>query len=270
MATKTEIYSPWLAVDGGALAIKFGWPNLAAWQLWNDLKADGVYGPISHALMTERLSGCGCRDVDAAMDAAIGVGSWQMPCQKEGVTFSVAGMSSVPESILGIWPRAKAAVIVAWANVGCRLREKPLGERVNITVQWVRPSGGWIGLAEFNNQVCNDVVYCKISRNYTPPNLFDQIARLFCHELGHNCNLPHTRGGIMNPVILSGPFRGWSEDDPSWERIVRYFGGEPLDPPAPPPRPPSGKVIGRITVPTAIAAGDVLVLTTDGDDEIPI
>ena len=37
----------------------------------------------------------------------------------------------------------------------------------------------------------------------------------------------------MNPTILSGPFNGWERGDPSYDTLVRFFGGEPLDPDKP-------------------------------------
>ena len=74
---------------------------------------------------------------------------------------------------------------------------------------------------------------------------------LLLHENGHNWNLEHRSGNIMNPSILRTPTYWVKREggaityqDNSYPTLKRFFGGEPIDQPTPPPPPPptSGKV----------------------------
>lgn len=172
---------------------------------------------------------------------AVGSGSWPMPCQKEGVTFSV-DIRRQPDSMRERWAAIKLSVVADYARLGVKLVEVAFGQRANIRVSWEnlsRVGQGVIGLAEFNNETCSDDIFCKMDPGYYPDD--DQIRQLFEHELGHNMNLPHTSGGIMNPSIIDG-WVGFVPSDPSVPRLTRFFGGEPIDPPPPPPPPPTGNL----------------------------
>jgi hypothetical protein len=173
-----------------------------------------------------------------------------MPCQKEGVTFSV-DTSRQPPSMRDRWPAIQLDVVSDYARLGVKLTEVGYGQNANIRISWEsldRVGRGVIGLAEFNNETCSDSIFCKMDPDYYPDD--DQIRQLLQHELGHNMNLPHTQGGgIMSPSITDG-WVGFGSSDPSVPRLKRYFGGEPVDPPPPPPpppppSPPSGKVVIR-------------------------
>jgi hypothetical protein len=170
---------------------------------------------------------------------AVGSGSWPMPCQKEGVTFSV-DISRQPETMRNRWPAIKLDIVRDYARLGVRLTEVAFGQKANIRVSWENLDSigrGVIGLAEFNSEQCQDSVFCKMHPEYYPDD--DQIRQLFQHEMGHNMNLPHTQGGIMNPSITDG-WVGFTKQDPSIPRLKRFFGGEPVDPPIPPtPVPPN-------------------------------
>lgn len=178
---------------------------------------------------------------------AVGRGSWPMPCQKEGVTVSI-DTSAMPESI--DIERMWREMVITYGLIGVRLIRAEPGERANIRVFWVR-GRGWIGLAEFNNQSCGDSVFCQLSYTYNPN--FAQVFVLWMHELGHNMNLQHTRGGVMNPTILNvgGKVMRWTDSDPSYRTLVRYFGGDPIpdiDPDEPePPTPGPGILTYRGT-----------------------
>lgn len=230
---------------------RLGFSDLSQWQQWNGLKPDGIYGPISNHALTKRLTGCGVPDVlsDEALQA-IGRGSWPQPCQKGGVLIHV-DESGLPDQLRPHWPRVVQTVFASYASIGLKMALTSDRSRCQITVDFVRPSGGWIGLAEFNNQSCSDRVFNRLSKFYLPSAIFDQWCRLFAHELGHNCNLPHTNGGVMNPVILSGTYTSWQRSDPSWSRLAGYFGGEPIDEPKPPKPPETPKVIATFEVPVA-------------------
>lgn len=180
--------------------------------------------------------------------ASIGKGSWPPGCHGdiyEGhcVTFHVNSQRS---------PRGRepfnAALhkcVEAYKQVGVLMHEVDDPDYADIHVSWKSLAGSTIGLAEFNNQACNDTVFCNLDPNYWPN--IDQVARLLLHEWGHNHNLRHTRGGVMHPSILRG-FEGWRHSDPSWGTLKRFYGGKPvkLDPTEPPA--PRKKITGTIEV----------------------
>jgi hypothetical protein len=166
---------------------------------------------------------------------AAGTGSWPPPCQREGVTFSV-DISRQPASMRQRWAAIKLDVVRDYARLGVKLVEVAHGQRANIRISWEdldRVGQGVIGLAEFNNESCSDSVFCKMHPGYYPDD--DQIRQLFEHELGHNMNLPHTSGGIMNPSITDG-WIGFVASDPSVPRLKRYFPGGPIDDIPTPPK----------------------------------
>jgi hypothetical protein len=87
-------------------------------------------------------------------------------------------------------------------------------------------------------------VTCRLDSSFGPNEATE--ADLLCHEMGHNMNLNHTRGGIMNPSLSNKTtFDGWTSSDPSWNTLVRFFGGEPVDNPDPNPGPNPDPVLGK-------------------------
>lgn len=116
-----------------------------------------------------------------------------------------------------------------------------------LTATYVPRSNGWLGLAQVvTNRPCNSQHWSRYLATYLRNGSDAQIRRmwpiLFLHEFGHNKGTGHTRGGIMNPGLLSL--------DPTWDGDVlsswlrTHYGGEPIpaepdkpDPPDP-PRPP--------------------------------
>jgi hypothetical protein len=172
---------------------------------------------------------------------AIGSGSWPMPCQKEGVTVSY-DTSRAPRGL--DTDKLFAANAKAYADIGVRLVRHTGGGRANIRVTWEVLQGSVIGLAQFNSQRCSDSIFCKLDPGYFPN--FLQVGGLFQHELGHNMNLEHTRGGVMNPSITQFREIVWSPSDPSYRTLTRFFGGEPVDPvPGPGPDPPTPIPVGE-------------------------
>ncbi len=171
-------------------------------------------------------------------EQAVGSGSWPMPCQKSGVHFRV-DKRRMPDSMKPHWKSIQDDVVADYRRLGVALEEAGPSDHANIRVSWEPLSGSTIGLAEYNNQSCGDGVFNKMDPGYYPDN--DQIRQLWEHELGHNMNLPHTSGGIMNPSITDG-WVGFVGSDPSVPRLKRFFGGEPVDPEIPDRPDPDGKV----------------------------
>lgn len=161
---------------------------------------------------------------------AIGQGSWPQPCQKAGVKVHL-NKSRMPSQIQ--IDAVMADVVAAYAAIGLKLVFVNTAQEANIQVFWTPLIGSTIGIAEFNNGSCSNQVTCKLDTGYA-----GYMRSLIAHEMGHNCNLQHTRGGIMNPSITPDPQPfGWHKTDPSYNTLVRFFGGEPIEQPTPPPPP---------------------------------
>lgn len=172
---------------------------------------------------------CDCPDY--ALEK-VGSGSWPQPCQKNGVTYSI-NKSGMPSKFLTTWDeQIMKPVVEDYANIGLKLIPATTGQ-ANIRISFRSFIGSTIGLASFNNESCSDSVSCELSTSFSPNEATE--ADLLKHEMGHNCNLQHTSGGTMNPYIINREtFYKWNSGDPSWNTLVRYFGGEPIGPVIPP------------------------------------
>lgn len=205
---------------------------------------DGIIGPAT--LASFEIPRCGHPDytredmLGITGIGKVGTGSWPEPCQKKGVSFSVAPAGQ-PAITRDNWPEILANVVATYNKVGVKLIPHTGSGNANIRVSWRGLAGSTIGLAEFNSRSCSDSVFCYLDTGFNA-NKF-AIMDLLCHEMGHNMNLNHTRGGIMNASLGSvSSFKGWTPDDPSWSTLVRYFGGEPVEPDVP-PNPPVGDLV---------------------------
>lgn len=187
---------------------------------------------------------CGHPDFDhPELMNKVGSGSWPEPCQKAGVTYSL-DKSGMPSKFKDSFDsQILAPVIASYANVGVKLVPHTGSGRAHIRIAFVPLFGSTIGLAEFNSRNCSDSVFCHLDTNFSPNEATE--ADLLCHEIGHNMNLNHTRGGVMNASLSSiSKFEGWIPSDPSYNTLVRFFGGEPITPgPGPGPTPKNLPVI---------------------------
>lgn len=210
--------------------------------------ADGEFGPATAKLF--EVERCGYPDYEMATEEA-GSGSWPSNCRPDhpGVrTFSLQfdkrGMPGYLENII---EPAFDLVRRAYANMGILFLREDGNSKANTLVTWQR-GAGWIGLAIVpSSPRCGERIWAKFDNSYRPSQLLDQWARLLAHEFGHNMGMSHSRGGIMNPSITSGPFTptAW-RGDPSEPTLRRYFGGVPVNiggpgpGPGPDPNPPTG------------------------------
>lgn len=182
--------------------------------------------------------------------AATGSGSWPAGCHGAQGVHEVKisyDLSKLSAKHREWWPEIKRRSHEAVAAVGLRLIEVPVGERANITVTGRNFAGSVIGMAEFNSQGCGETHFCQLSPSYAPD--VDMVLNLLLHENGHNWNLQHKAGNIMNPSILRTP-TAWVQrsggtityQDNSYPTLKRFFGGEPVSgtdgPDGPPPPPP--------------------------------
>lgn len=181
--------------------------------------------------------------VSAMSLVGAGSGSWPTSCHETGIKVYI-DTSNAPSfiDVDAIFANSR----IQYGKVGVKLVRHPTSSGAHIRQSWRVLAGGTIGLAQFNSRSCSDSVF-----NYRDPGFRGSEITQFnldLHELGHNHNLSHTNGGIMNPSIL-GTKPAWVEfdasgnityQDVSYSTLVRYFGGKPIDviPPPPPPPPP--------------------------------
>lgn len=175
------------------------------------------------------------------MQAATGQGSWRPGCygnpqvHEIKVSYDLSKLSSKQREWM---PAVKAHNAMAVASMGLRAIEVPVGEFANVKFYGRNYGGSTIGMAQFNNAVCGDSVFCTVSPNYAPE--FVMFLILVMHEFGHTMNFEHSNKFIMNPFIMRVP-EYWVRRDPLSGGItyqdVRYakgrqfFGGDALDPP---------------------------------------
>lgn len=174
---------------------------------------------------------CGQPDYeDPKLLSKIGSGSWPEPCQKAGILVHI-NKARLPNVLKDKWADIQAQSFAAYHKIGANLIETDDINKAHIRVWWEVLMGSTIGLAQYNSQRCTGWVFCKLDPGYT-----GLMFELFTHELGHNCNLNHTRGGIMNPSVIAVNPKEWAPSDPSYKILVKYFGGDPVTP-QPPPNP---------------------------------
>jgi len=200
-------------------------------------KEHGELGPLTVNLFD--IPRCGFPDYHPpGTRGAVGTGSWPQPCQKDGVTYSM-NKSGMPSKFNTTWDTlVLKPVIDTYGKVGLRLIPfTGTTGQANIRCSFTFLPGSTIGISEFNNENCSDSVYSHLDTSFAPNEATE--ASLVCHEWGHCMNLNHTRGGIMNPSLSNqDTFEGWTPSDPSWNTLVKFFGGTPIDPvPGPGPGP---------------------------------
>lgn len=175
-----------------------------------------------------------------------GRGSWPVGCHPEYPDIHSFALyidkSNMPSFLRNVFDAAWLLCRQAYADIGIAFFEVKDKSRANTVVTWTR-GRGWIGLAIVpRSPQCRETIWAKFDTSYSPSDLLNQWARLLAHEFCHNMGLSHSRGGIMNPSIIRGPFTptAW-RGDPSESALTRFFGGKPiqLEPgPNPDPDPP--------------------------------
>lgn len=199
------------------------------------IQVDGKVGPATFELM--QTPRCDCKDYEPESVAmAVGSGNWKR-CWSIG-EFHCAKVNfknSPPAFLAPVFEQVWNRVVQAYAELGLLFKKAEPGEQANIDINWQKPDGGWIGLAIVGqNQNCGSNIWARFDQGYQPANIVSEWTTLMKHELGHNCGLQHSSGGVMNPYIVKGLPVSW-KGDPSYNLLTARFGGQPI-PIAPRPR----------------------------------
>lgn len=211
------------------------------------LLEDGVPGGAT--LLAMQLPRCACED--PIEEPAIGSGGWSecIEPDEHGAIVEV-DQSNLPSFLKPVFQAVLSNVQKSYAEIGLLFvfRDKstkedlivggPVDGRTQTDLTFTRGSG-WIGLALVGPFSCGRKAWLKLHYGYQPRNVAREWTTLIKHELGHNCGLRHSSGGVMNPSIVGGLPVSW-RGDPSHSTLVRWFGGEPVDiPGGDEPEPPS-------------------------------
>lgn len=226
--------------------------------------ADGDIGPATIDLFA--VPRCGEPDYrieGAHVEEATGAGSWPVGCFAEYPNHHAICVDVVergmPSHVRPQWDAIWERVTEAYRDIGMVLIVPDRATRPGTRLTFESLAGSTIGLAIVPNRPnCQSFIWLKLDPGYRPSDTFNQWCRLTAHELCHNMGLSHTRGGIMNPSIVSGPFTSTAwRGDPSFPALARFFGGEPVPPrnptpgpdPGPGPNPPPSSIVlrGEIT-----------------------
>jgi hypothetical protein len=210
---------------------------------------DGEIGPATLELL--EAARCAVPDYRREPLPAVGTGGWSR-CHGIG-NFHAATVyinrSTMPSFLVPVWDQVWANTVAAYDEIGLHFIATDDAQNHNTSLTWVQPDGGWIGLALIGrNQSCASKIWSRYDRNYkggsSPASIVTQWTSLVKHELGHNCGMEHSRGGVMNPSIVNGLPVSW-KGDPSESLLRRWVGGEAIpdstpDPDDPVPNPPGG------------------------------
>ena len=191
--------------------------------------------PTKQLLATSR---CACPDYGAMETAEAGSGSWD-GCHNIGPFHcaTVAFMNAPPAHVAPVFDTIWNRVVDAYAEVGLLFQKVQPTEFANIQVSFVELGGSTIGLAIVgSNEGCQSQIWARFAPSYKPANVLSEWTTLLKHELGHNCGLQHSQGGVMNPYIVAGLPVSW-KGDVSYGLLANRFGGQPI------PRTPTSRTL---------------------------
>jgi hypothetical protein len=192
------------------------------------IKINGEADAVTRKLL--QTARCACPDYAAAYtDELQGSGNWR-GCHNIGLFHcaTVKFTTAIPSFLAPVFDEVWANVVEAYAELGLKFERDDNATNPNIDVSFVTPDGGWIGLAIVGqNEQCNSEIWARFDKNYRPANIVSEWTTLIKHELGHNCGLSHSSGGVMNPYIVAGLPVSW-KTDVSYNLLKARFGGEPI------------------------------------------
>lgn len=208
--------------------------------------ASGIFSAITSPVTGEMdepttvlLNTARCQNPDYASAFAeeAGAGNWN-GCHGIGPFHcaSVKFLNKPPDFLAPHFATIWERVVDSYAEVGL-LFERNDSAFSNIDISFVQPDGGWIGLAIVGTgQGCQDQIWARFDKNYKPANLISEWTTLMKHELGHNCGLSHSQGGVMNPYVIPELPVSWG-GDVSAPLLRQRFGGTAI------PRKPTSRTL---------------------------
>ncbi len=210
------------AIDDYVRAL--GHADLGGYQSWYGLKPDGIVGPATSSLLSERR--CGVRDFAGAENA-----QWPRSCMVVPVAYN---FDSIP---LTIAAPAWALGIKFWNDI-CGIELRLVNDIAGGKI-WATDGplpGPTLAWSELARNECDDSLQQRYDTtiSYT----VDFLAKIIAHELGHALGHQHSndRRDILFPSIGNAPFSSYPGPGDIREALKRY--GEPTEPPTPPDEEP--------------------------------
>lgn len=239
---------------------------VAAYHAGRAIQYDGEIGPATRALVD--LPRCPLPDHPPPPEAAFDYGDPDLNAavrsQQEFANY-VGGSGSWPKGCDPQWPDVHSVVTLINTGGASASQKERLTEVLKLVEECEAEFGQHLRhvvtpntyASPQHNVVFGPIPGSVIGYNYFPtPNTCRQtvqgkidstfgasaitLANLFVHEYkGHGDGLQHTRGGIMNPSIITINPLSW-KGDPSESIKRRYFGGAPVPSGPTDPPPPTG------------------------------
>jgi hypothetical protein len=194
---------------------------------------NGHVDDVTRELMSKPR--CECPDFALGEEPLLGTGNWKGCYGIGDFHCCVVKFMNAPPAFLAphfdlVWART----VQAYAEIGLKLvtADEVNATFANIEVSFVTPDGSWIGLAIVGQgETCGTKIWAKFDKNYLSQadssRIISEWTTLLKHEIGHNCGLGHSNGGVMNSYIVAGLPVSWL-GDPSMPILKRLYGGVPV------------------------------------------
>lgn len=174
---------------------------------------------------------CDCPDYSAAVaeELPAGSGNWS-GCFGIGQFHSahIKFLNAPPSHVAPVFDTIWQRVVDAYAEIGLLFTKVDQNDFANIEVTFTELGGSTIGLAIVGSgEGCQSTIWARFAPSYRPANTVSEWTTLLKHELGHNCGLQHSNGGVMNPYIVAGLPVSW-KNDVSFPLLAQRFGGQQI------------------------------------------
>ena len=176
----------------GSYVRQLGHVSIKSYQAWNDLKPDGIVGPITSSyLMAPR---CGVPDFAGGPEKA----QWPTSCQDVTVSYDFDQIDS------GIAEQAWLQALIKWNEV-CGINLNLTDQRGQIWATDGPLPGSTLAWSFLANDSCN----ASLEQRYdtTISYTVGFLAKIILHEVGHALGLQYSnrRADILYPSISGDP-----------------------------------------------------------------